>query len=75
MVLRGWKGRHDFILSSDCASCWELQQELKEKQNSIKLLERRMRMEGNWKVEAIRDNNEKTLFTHDSAAIIILMIF
>ena len=40
---------HDFILSSDCAiaSFWELQQELKEKQNYIKLLELRMGMEGN----------------------------
>ena len=51
-LLRGRKG-HDFILSSDFASCWELQQELKEKQNCIKLLERRMRREGNWRVEAI----------------------
>ena len=65
VVLRGKKGMHDFILSSDCVSCWELQQELKEKQHCIKLLERRMRMEGNWKVEAIQASDEKTLFTQD----------
>ena len=47
---------------SDGASCREMQQKLKEKENCIKLLEQQMRMEGNWTVEAIQDDDEKTLF-------------
>ncbi|XP_062504821.1 uncharacterized protein LOC134181569 [Corticium candelabrum] len=47
---------------SDCASCFELQEELKEKENCIKLLEQQMSSGENWRVEAIQDNDEKTLF-------------
>ena len=39
-----------------------MQQELKEKENCIKLLKEQMCIEGNWRVEAIQDDNKKTLF-------------
>lgn len=45
-----------------CTSCQQLQQEMKEKENCIKILETQIRMGGNWRFEAIQDDDEKTLF-------------